>query len=280
MRQWPPHPRHRYGCIEDCTNTSRTNSSTAQAHAMAPRSRASTRHDPAHTVGHTTYFSVCSWGRRPRTAPKATAPASPIKLFGRLHKDQPHTQRQRKSILWPHVPIASEHHDSAPQSDTQGARHGPTFPCKHTPRPRTHSRAQNVPKCLQLGQVDQAGTNGRRTRGTDTVTIKAARTQAAHTAAQRRRMPRPCVPVQAHATTQHTQSDTQRTPVSAAGAGRPGLHQWPPRLRHRPWYRQGCTSTNRTHSSTAQANAMAPRSLASSHHDPLHTTGRTTYSSV
>ncbi len=91
--------------------------------------------------------------------------------------------------------------------------HWPAFPCKHTPRPRTHSRAHNVLQCLQLGQVDQGSTNGRRTRVTDIVVPKAARTQTAHTTA-------------------------------------------------------------------AQTHTIAPRSRASVHHDPAHTAGHTTYSSV
>ncbi len=116
----------------------RSHSSTVQAHAMAPRSRASTRHDPVLTVGHTTYSSVRSWGRWTRPAPMAAAPASPIRLYARLHEHK------------------TTHTGSAK------ACHGPTFPCKRTPRPRAHSRAHNVPKCLQLGQVGQACTNGRR----------------------------------------------------------------------------------------------------------------------
>jgi hypothetical protein len=107
-----------------------------QTNVTAPRSRASTHHDPAHTAGHTTYSSVCSWGRWTRAAPMAAAPAAPMPQFSSLHTHKSHTQRQ-----------------------------------------------------------------------------------------DRERMPWPRVPLQAHTTTPHTQPGTQRTPVSAAGAGGPGLHR-------------------------------------------------------
>jgi hypothetical protein len=59
-------------------------------------------------------------------------------------------------------------------------------------------------------------------------------------------MPEPHVPIEACTTTPHTQPGTQRTPVSAAGAGGPGLHQWPPHPRHKRHGTRDCRTVNRT----------------------------------
>jgi hypothetical protein len=121
---------------------------------MDPRSCPNT-----HSAGHITYSSVCSWGTWTRPAPMAAAPAAQIELAQRLHKHKPHTQQQqRKHMPSSRVPVQA-----------------------HTTAPNTLSRPHNVLQCLQLGHVDQACTNGRRARGTDTVVFKAAHTQATHT---------------------------------------------------------------------------------------------------
>jgi hypothetical protein len=79
---------------------------------------------------------------------------------------------------------------------TSSVGHRPAFPCMRTPQARTHSRAQHVLQRLQLGQVDQACTNGSRSRVTNTVVVKAAQTQATHVQQlQRKHMPSPRVPV-------------------------------------------------------------------------------------
>jgi hypothetical protein len=136
----------------------------------------------------------------------------------------------------------SQSHAIAPQSPAS-----PAATCKNTQRLRTHSRAHSIRQCPQLGQVDQACSNSRRTRVIHFVVGKAARMQKHAQQHDRERMLLPRVPMQALTTALHTWSGTQRASASAAGAGGPGLHQWPPRLRHRCGRSQGCINTNRTH---------------------------------
>jgi hypothetical protein len=81
----------------------------------------------------------------------AAAPASPIKLIPSLHEHKPPTQQpQRKNMTSPRV-IG-----------------------RATLQPHTYSRAHNLLQFLQLKHVDQACTNSRRTRITDTVVVQAA----------------------------------------------------------------------------------------------------------
>jgi hypothetical protein len=57
---------------------------------------------------------------------------------------------------------------------------------------------------------------------------------------------------QDHAKT--TAPGTLRTPATAAGAGRPGLHRWPSHPTHRNYSCPVCTIANRTHSTTIITN--------------------------
>jgi hypothetical protein len=93
-------------------------------------------------------------------------------------------------------------------------------------------------------------------------------------------MPEPHVPIEARTTAPHTQPSTQRTPVSAAGAGGPGLHRWPPHPQHKYRCSSGCTSAHSAHNSTVAKTSIAPRSGAIAHHDLAYIAGHTTYSSV
>jgi hypothetical protein len=141
-----------------------------QTYAVDPRTRASARHDPARTRGHTTYFSASSWGKWTRPAPMATTPASPNMFLERLHMKKHRKHNNTSTTLV----------------------NSPALPCKRTQRPHTHNRAHNVLQCLQLGQVDQACADGRRTRGADTIVTKAARIHAAHTTAPPHTRAIPC----------------------------------------------------------------------------------------
>jgi hypothetical protein len=224
LHKTPPHPSHQERCIQGCMNTSHTQQHT---HTCISTPQKPFKHTPQPCTNN--ILQCLQLGQ----VDQSFRDGSRTRGSDTVAVKAAYTRR-----------FANHTNTSAPAQAQATAKKSHKTP---TSRPRTHSRQHNVQQCLQLRQVDQASTNGRRTRVTESNVSKAA---------------------QAHTTNKtapaHTRYRTTLPWTDTAAAPLP--HNRPHNLLQYPQLRQvdqGLTNGHRTHGTDTVVSKAAQ-----GHHTP------------